>query len=69
MLDSLIIYSYKDSFLVQNGLTIFLVQKRFGKYLRTDAISQLGKAKKITIFDKKNHLFICSIGSTEIELW
>jgi hypothetical protein len=67
--DHFVIYTFGEGILIHHRLTIFVVQKRFGKYIKSDIISQLSNAKRIIFIDKKEHMFICSIGEGEIELW
>jgi hypothetical protein len=60
--NELVISSFKEGLLIHQNLTVFVLQKKFGKYFKSDVISQLNNAKKIILMEKNDHMFLCSMG-------
>jgi hypothetical protein len=65
----MLIYSFGEGILIHQGLTVTVLQKRFGKYIRSDVISQLSSARRVMLIERGEHVFLCSVGELEVELW
>lgn len=53
MLQSLTIHTFQQAFLIQNQNNIWVLQHKFGKYLRADAISDLKEYLSLIVINRE----------------